>query len=97
MLVVVAYDVSTETAAGRTRLRRVAKVCESYGQRAQKSLFECSLGPKDLVTMRKKLLEEIDQRADNLRLYFINDADAGRIEQYGQARMWNFAGPLVID
>jgi CRISPR-associated protein Cas2 len=96
MLVVVAYDVSTETAAGRRRLRRVARVCSSYGQRAQKSLFECNLGPKELVMMRGRLLEEIDQRADSLRLYFINDGDTGKIEQYGQSRMWDFDGPLVV-
>lgn len=96
MLVVVAYDVSTETAAGRRRLRRIARICLSYGQRAQKSVFECNLGPKELVIMRGKLLEEIDQRSDSLRLYFINEADTGKIEQYGQSRMWDFDGPLVV-
>ena len=96
MLVVVAYDVNTVTAAGRRRLRRVARVCSSYGQRAQKSVFECNLGPKELVIMRGRLLEEIDQRADSLRLYFINDADTGKNEQYGQSRMWDFDGPLVV-
>ncbi len=96
MLVVVAYDVNTVTAAGRRRLRRVARVCSSYGQRAQKSVFECNLSPKELVIMRGRLLDEIDQRADSLRLYFINDADTGKIEQYGQSRMWDFDGPLVV-
>ena len=93
---VVAYDVSTETAAGRRRLRRVAKVCSSYGQRAQKSVFECNVGPKELVVMRGRLVAEIDQRCDSLRLYFINEGDAGKIEQYGQSRMWDFDGPLVV-
>ena len=93
VLVVVAYDVSTETAAGRRRLRRV---CSSYGQRAQKSVFECNLGAKELVIMRGRLLGEIDQRSDSLRMYFINEADTGKIEQYGQSRMWDFDGPLVV-
>ena len=93
---VVAYDVSTETAAGRRRLRRVARVCSSYGQRAQKSLFECNLGGKELVVMRAKLLAEIDPRADSLRFYFINEGDVRKIEQYGQLRMWDFDGPLVV-
>ena len=96
MLVVIAYDVSTESAAGRRRLRRVARVCSSYGQRAQKSVFECNLGPKELVAMRGRLLEEIDQRADSLRLYFINEAETGKIEHYGQSRMWDFDGPFVV-
>lgn len=92
----VAYDVSTETVAGRRRLRRIARVCSSYGQRAQKSLFECNLGAKELVLMRAKLLEEIDQRSDSLRFYFINEGDVRKIEQYGQSRMWDFEGPLVV-
>ena len=92
----VAYDVSTETGAGRRRLRKVARICTSYGQRAQKSLFECNLGPKGLVVMRAKLLDAIDPRADNLRIYFINKADVGRIEQYGLSRIWDFDGPLVV-
>ena len=96
MLVVVAYDVSTETVAGRRRLRKVARICWSYGQRAQKSLFECNLQAKGLVVMRAKLLEAIDQRVDNLRIYFIDDIDAKKIEQYGQLRMWDFDGPLVV-
>jgi len=96
VLIVVGYDVNTGNAAGRRRLRRVAKVCSNYGQRAQKSLFECTVGPKELVRLRADLLAEIDQRLDNLRLYFINDADAGRIEQYGQSSMWHFDGPLII-
>ena len=96
MLVLVAYDVSTETVAGRRRLRKVARICSSYGQRAQKSLFECNVQAKGLAIMRAKLLEAIDQRVDNLRIYFINDIDAKKIEQYGQLRMWDFDGPLVV-
>lgn len=82
--------------AGRRRLRKVARICSSYGQRAQKSVFECTIGARELVVMRGKLLEVIDQRSDSLRLYFINDGDRGRIEQYGQSRMWDFEGPLVV-
>lgn len=96
MLVVVAYDVSTETAAGRRRLRKVAGICLSYGQRAQKSLFECNLQAKGLVVMRAKLLEAIDQRVDSLHIYFISDMDAKKIERYGQLKMWALNGPLVV-
>lgn len=96
MLVVVAYDVSTETAAGRRRLRKVARICTSYGQRAQKSVFECTVGQRELATMRAKLLEAMDAQVDSIRLYFINEGDRARIEQYGQSRMWDFEGPLVV-
>ena len=96
MLVIVTYDVSTETAAGRRRLRKVAQICTSYGQRAQKSVFECSVGQRGLALMRGKLLETIEPQADSLRLYFINDEDRARIEQYGQSGLWDFEGPLVV-
>ena len=41
MLVLITYDVCTEDAAGRKRLRRIARECQNYGQRVQNSVFEC--------------------------------------------------------
>ncbi len=67
MLVVVAYDVNTESAAGKRRLRRVAKICEGYGQRVQNSVFECWLNTALLVLFRSKLLAETDRETDSLR------------------------------
>jgi CRISPR-associated protein Cas2 len=96
MLVIVAYDVNTQTAAGRRRLRRVARTCLEFGQRAQKSVFECVVGERELTRLRAKLVQEINPREDNLRLYFINEADRGRIEAYGQGRLWDFDGPLIL-
>jgi CRISPR/Cas system-associated endoribonuclease Cas2 len=65
MLIVVTYDVSTETAAGRKRLRRVAKVCESMGQRVQKSVFECQVNEMQFEELERRLLGEIDEAEDN--------------------------------
>lgn len=96
MLVIVAYDVNTETAAGRRRLRLIAKICMRFGQRVQKSVFECDVGPRQLDQMRRMLLSELDPRRDSLRIYFINEADRGRVEAYGQGRIWDFDGPLII-
>lgn len=96
MLVIVAYDVNTETEAGKRRLRRVAKVCERYGQRVQKSVFECNIGETQVVRLRSHLLDEIDIRRDNLRIYFVCEADRKKMEQYGQGRIWDFEGPLVV-
>lgn len=96
LLVLVTYDVSTETAAGRRRLRHVAQVCLSYGQRVQKSVFECVVGDRDLVHLRAALLTEVDTAEDSLRLYFINESDRARIEEYGAKRRWDFEGPLVV-
>jgi len=66
MLIIVTYDVSTETAAGRKRLRRVAKVCESVGQRVQKSVFECRVDLMGYEDLERRLLSEIDATEDNL-------------------------------
>jgi len=95
MLVLVTYDVNTETAAGRKRLRRVAKVCERFGQRVQKSVFECRVGQRELVRLRAALIDEINASRDSLRLYFINEQDRRRAEAYGQGRVWDFDGPLI--
>ena len=83
MLVVVAYDVNTESAQGRRRLRRVARVCENHGQRVQKSVFECQVGATEWVELRAKLLREIKLDEDSLRFYFIDQADRVRIEHHG--------------
>jgi CRISPR-associated protein Cas2 len=96
MLILVAYDVNTETAVGRRRLRRVAAICTRFGQRVQKSVFECSVGARELTVMRSLLLQELAPAQDNLRIYFINEADRVRIEAYGQGRPWDFDGPLII-
>jgi CRISPR-associated protein Cas2 len=96
MLVVVTYDVSTETAAGRKRLRRVARVCESTGQRVQKSVFECQVNEMQLDQLERALLAEIDEAEDNLRFYRITESAHLRVKQYGVFRAVDFEGPLVI-
>ncbi len=96
MLVVVTYDVSTETAAGRKRLRRVAKVCEGVGQRVQKSVFECQVNDMQLDALERRLLAEIDETEDNLRFYRITESAQVRVKQYGTFRSTDFEGPLVL-
>jgi CRISPR-associated protein Cas2 len=96
MLVIVTYDVSTETTAGRRRLRRVAKVCESVGQRVQKSVFECQLNRMQLEELERRLLKEIDLDVDNLRLYVFNESEHPRVKQHGVFRSTDFEGPLVL-
>jgi len=96
MLVVVTYDVSTETAAGRKRLRRVARVCESTGQRVQKSVFECQVNEMQYEQLERALLTEIDENQDNLRFYRITESAQMRVKQYGIFRSTDFEGPLVI-
>ncbi len=96
MLVVVTYDVSTETAAGRRRLRRVAKVCEGVGQRVQKSVFECQVDGMQMEDLERRLLAEINETEDNLRFYRITESAQVRVKQYGRFRSTDFEGPLIL-
>jgi len=96
MMIIVAYDVSTETREGRRRLRRVAKVCESVGQRVQNSVFECKVDQMQLEDLERRLLEEINEAEDCLRLYRLTEPVDMRIKQYGKFRSIDFEKPLVI-
>lgn len=93
---IVTYDVSTETAAGRKRLRRVAKLCESVGQRVQKSVFECTVSEMQFEEMERKLLAEIDLTKDNLRFYRITEPVDLRVKQHGCFRSVDFEAPLIV-
>lgn len=95
MLIIVTYDVSTETAAGRKRLRRVAKTCESMGQRVQKSVFECTVDEMQFEKLERTLLAEIDVTQDNLRFYRITEPVEVRVKQHGCFRSVDFDGPLI--
>ncbi len=92
----VAYDVCTETNSGKTRLRRVAKICESYGQRIQKSLFECLVDGKTFETLESRLLSTIDSSEDSLRIYTIAKPFEKNVREYGINRSIDFSGPLVL-
>ena len=96
MLIIVTYDVSTETKEGRRRLRRVAKVCEGTGQRVQKSVFECQVDLMQYEELERRLLAEIDEQEDCLRLYRLTEPVELHIKQHGAFRSVDFEGPLVI-
>ena len=96
MLVIVCYDVNTETKAGRRRLRRVAKVCEGTGQRVQKSVFECQVDLMQMENLERRLLAEIEPAEDNLRLYRMADTRGCEVREHGTFRSTDFDGPLVV-
>lgn len=96
MLIIVAYDVSTETREGRRRLRRVAKVCMNYGQRVQKSVFECKVDSTTYVLLEQKLLDEIDQNEDNLRLYKLQGLASDAVKEFGRFKSTDFDSPLLV-
>jgi CRISPR-associated protein Cas2 len=94
--IIVTYDVRTEERAGQRRLRRVAKVCESYGQRVQKSVFECLVDDKTFEILERKLLATIDIHEDSLRIYWIARPFENNVRQYGEGKSIDFSGPLVF-
>jgi CRISPR-associated protein Cas2 len=95
MMVIVSYDVSTETQAGRRRLRRVAKACLDFGQRVQKSVFECLVDPEQWTRLRGRLVDEFDPREDSLRFYFLGSNWKRRVEQIGARPSVDPEGPLI--
>ncbi len=96
MDVLVCYDVATDDAPGRRRLRRVAKVCISFGQRVQKSVFECSVNDMQLERMRWRLLDCIDQKTDSLRIYRLIEPREQHVESYGRDTYVDLEEPLVL-
>ncbi|WP_338844737.1 CRISPR-associated endonuclease Cas2 [Massilia sp. W12] len=96
MLTLVTYDVNTETKEGRRRLRRVAKVCESVGQRVQLSVFECQVDQAGFEELERRLLAEVDLQQDNLRLYRLPAGRGFAVREHGQFRATDFQAPLVI-
>lgn len=96
MLMLVTYDVNTETAAGRRRLRRVARACLDFGQRVQYSVFECEVDPAQWAVLRARLIEEIDVTRDSLRFYRLGAEGRRRLEHVGAKSVLDLEGPLVF-
>ena len=86
MLILITYDVNTETAAGRTRLRKVAKQCVNYGTRVQNSVFECILDNAQCVTLKAILADIIDESVDSLRFYYLGNKYQTKVEHMGVDR-----------
>ena len=96
MLVLVSYDVNTEDAAGRRRLRRIARHCGNWGQRVQFSVFECVVDPAQWKRLRAALLNEMNQEKDSLRFYVLGSAWRGKIEHLGAKPGYDPEGPLIF-
>lgn len=96
MFVLVTYDVSTTTKAGRRRLQRVAKACLDYGQRAQNSVFECQVDPARFAELKQRLLSICDEKEDSLRFYFLGSNWRRRVEHHGVKPTVDLEGPLIV-
>lgn len=96
MLVLITYDVNTETAAGRARLRKVAKQCVNYGRRVQNSVFECMLNQAQCVALKAILIDIIDEDVDSLRLYYLGNKYQTKVEHIGVDRGIAVDQPLIL-
>lgn len=83
MLILITYDVSVLTAAGRKRLRKIAKICLDYGIRAQRSVFECEVDPAQWVILKNQLLSLYNSEEDSLRFYFLGKHGRQKVEHHG--------------
>jgi CRISPR-associated protein Cas2 len=95
MLVLVTYDVSTVTPAGRRRLNRVAKACLDYGQRVQNSVFECQLDAAQWAELKHRLFSIIDPEVDSIRYYELGNNWQRRVEHHGAKPSVDVTGPLI--
>ena len=83
MLVLITYDVNTEDAVGRKRLRQIARQCVNYGQRVQNSVFECLLDAAQCRVLQAKLCNIMDPEKDSLRFYYLGNRYENKIEHFG--------------
>ena len=95
MMVLITYDVSTEAEKGKSRLRRVSKKCQDYGQRVQNSVFECLIDPAQLKQLQEKLLKIIDPEVDSLRFYYLGDNWKHRVEHVGAKPTIDIEGTII--
>lgn len=96
MLVLITYDVNTETASGKRRLRKVAKQCENYERRVQNSVFECILDQAQSVMLKQSLSDIIDENVDSLRFYYLGNKYQTKVEHVGVERGIAVDQPLIL-
>ena len=96
MMVLITYDVNTETPAGQKRLRQVAKTCQNHGQRVQNSVFECLIDAAQYQALKHRLSEIIDPETDSLRFYNLGNNWRRRVEHIGAKPGVDLEGPLIF-
>ena len=96
MMTLVSYDVSTVDAAGRKRLRKVAKECVNYGQRVQNSVFEVDVDYGTFLKLKDRLMKIIDEEQDSLRFYYLGNNWKRRVEHIGAKETYEPEGSLIL-
>ena len=96
MMVLISYDVSTTDSKGKTRLRKIAKECQNYGQRVQNSVFEIDVDYGIFLKVKDKLLKLIDEKHDSLRFYYLGNNWQRRVEHFGAKETYDLEGVIII-
>ena len=96
MMVLISYDVSTTDSNGKTRLRKIAKECQNYGQRVQNSVFEIDVDYGIFLKVKHKLLKLIDEKHDSLRFYYLGNNWQRRVEHFGAKETYDPEGVIII-
>ena len=96
MLVLITYDVNTQTAAGQKRLRKVAKECTNYGQRVQNSVFECQMDATKCRQVKDILEKIIDKTVASLRFYYLGDKYKNKVEHIGAKAGFDVTAPMIL-
>ena len=96
MMVLISYDVSTSDAAGRARLRKVAKQCQNHAQRVQNSVFEADLDYGNFLKLKERLIKLIDPSKDSLRFYYLGNHWQKRVEHIGAKETYDPEGVIIV-
>ena len=96
MFVLVTYDVNTITSDGKSRLRRIARLCCNHGQRVQNSVFECNLDAAQFRLLKHKLVEAFDPNVDSLRFYILGNNYKKKVEHYGAKPSFDVTEALIV-
>lgn len=95
-MVLISYDVSTQSAAGRKRLRLVAKKCQSRAQRVQNSVFEANLDYGEFMKLKNELVQIIDEELDSLRFYYLGNDWHKKVEHIGAKDGYDPEGVIIV-
>lgn len=96
MMVLITYDVQTESVGGAKRLRKIAKACKNYGQRVQNSVFECLVAPDQFVVLKDEIEKLMDKDKDSIRYYFLGSNWHRRVEHTGAKKTYDPEGPMIV-
>ena len=96
MMVLISYDVSTTSSAGRSRLRKVAKECQNHAQRVQNSVFEADLDYSAFLRLKDRLVKLIDPEQDSLRFYYLGNKWERKVEHIGAKKTYNPEGVIIV-